>query len=753
MASPFTKVVANFSTTLVTAISTGGTSATLGSNLTKEGAAIPAGKYCFTVNQGKSNEQHFVCDVSGVAITNIQGVDRLGNVTTGALKDAQINDEIKITDYVNLLRLVEVLTGIKNLDGGNPLSYDATPVLSNPLALATVQFVLDNISGGTVSFNAIKWAGIAGETLASGDWVYLKEADGRWYKTAANDTTKSRNVRIGRAMGAGTAGNSISGGVFVEGLESVGTYTLGQKYYLSNTAGALATTPGTENVLVGIGDANGKLLFLNSYDPEAVTYNEKQAIQGNVGIPSNTNRFVTQDGMSKSDLDQTQLTQNASVEVGEANSTTLKNRIAQSFIPTRSKIRGVKLYKSADTGTFTGDIVIAIYGDSGSDTPAGVLADVTITNSKWQAIGVGEFTALFAAEYAGLVTGNKYWINIIVTTSDTSNHPNFGINSAGGYANGSLRYQNTTDGWVTASTFDLYFKTMEGNANQAVQTDAAGKIPLGFFDIAKMPIPAYYQRQFITDGQSETTEASTRGCASSQDGSVIYVISSNNPTNRFHRFVRDAYTGMYRKTNSVGMTPSVNSVSSVGVVLLGSFVYVFFDNGTNMGCYRYNSADLSGETLMTTPTVALAGTQSLIAWTDGVFLYWVSNNNSGSVNKYSVSGTTLTFVSSGTADSSLWNNGMNFGGAFFDGTNVYAFGAQNGNIARIIKLGSFFGVGNTTTDYQYNSYTFGDTQAGLLGYPIDEYRMYIGKVSADNPTSTSTTSRPFVELLPLTKPA
>ncbi len=135
MASPFTKVVANFSTTLVANLSVGGVTATLGSNLTKEGVAIPTGKYCFTVNQGKSNEQHFICTVTGTAITAIQGVDRLGNISAGAQKDARINDEIKLTDFVNLKTLVAVLEGTTPLDGTNPMEYDATPTLSDPLQL------------------------------------------------------------------------------------------------------------------------------------------------------------------------------------------------------------------------------------------------------------------------------------------------------------------------------------------------------------------------------------------------------------------------------------------------------------------------------------------------------------------------------------------------------------------------------------------------------------------------------------------
>ena len=44
------------------------------------------------------------------------------------------------------------------------------------------------------------------------------------------------------------------------------------------------------------------------------------------------------------------------------------------------------------------------------------------------------------------------------STSDTSNHPNLGVNSAGGYTDGNQIYNNTTDGWVATSGVDMYFK-------------------------------------------------------------------------------------------------------------------------------------------------------------------------------------------------------------------------------------------------------------------------------------------------------
>lgn len=132
MASQLTKVIANFSTQITTNISVGGLTATLASNLDKQGNALPTGKYCFTLNQGKSNEQHFICTLTGTAITAVQGVDHSGDITTGFLKDARINDPIKLTDFVNHKTIVDLLNGDAALDGGKPIKYDTAPALTDP---------------------------------------------------------------------------------------------------------------------------------------------------------------------------------------------------------------------------------------------------------------------------------------------------------------------------------------------------------------------------------------------------------------------------------------------------------------------------------------------------------------------------------------------------------------------------------------------------------------------------------------------
>ncbi len=198
--------------------------------------------------------------------------------------------------------------------------------------------------------------------------------------------------------------------------------------------------------------------------------------------------YVTQEEVTISSTDQTQTTADGVIEFGEANTTTKKNEIGQSYIPTRTKIRKVDLFKKANTGTFTGTVTVELQADSSGSWSGTALASKTFTNSEYNGLNIGEFECLFSSEYSGLVPDTTYWIVVKSSTADSSNHPNLGVNTAGGYANGSVKYKNTADGHVAVSTIDLYFKTYEGNESQVVKTDETGKIPNQLLD-----------RQYLTD--------------------------------------------------------------------------------------------------------------------------------------------------------------------------------------------------------------------------------------------------------------
>lgn len=477
MAQSLAKVIADFSTSLAAALAVGATSATIQSATDDDGVALPSGKYFFTLDVANSAKEHIVCDLSGTALTNIKSVSRQGVETTGVQRAHRVGASVTITDFAHLKRIVDLLMGTTQFDSAVNLGYDGAPVGLTGNQFATIAYVLSVVSGGSVTFDQqIAPNQVSGEALSVNDKVYLKESDSRWYKADADLTATFDQLQLGivktAAAGAGvTIQIAISGPV--SGFSGL---TPGAKYYLSNTAGDMSTSPGTYSVFLGWALSASVFLF-NPVLKTLPTQREKDAMAGVVGAPSSTNKFLNQDILTPSSTaDQSQTTQNAVTEAGEANATTKKNKLAQSFIPTLTTLRGVKLYKSANTGTYTGDVTIALQADSAGSPSGSNLASVTIPNAAYNALAVGEFSVFFSSVYSSLVAGSLYWIVISSSTSDTSNHPNFGSNSAGGYASGSVKYNNGTDGWVLISTIDLYFKTLPDISNRAVQTGTGSTI-------------------------------------------------------------------------------------------------------------------------------------------------------------------------------------------------------------------------------------------------------------------------------------
>lgn len=212
-------------------------------------------------------------------------------------------------------------------------------------------------------------------------------------------------------------------------------------------------------------------------DPRVPTQDENNALAGYLYAPNSSNPFLTKANLSDGNaVDQSQTTKDSAVAFAEADATTKHNLIAQSFIAGKTPIKSVSLSKEADTGTFAGDVTISLQADV-SGAPSGTaLATITIASAAWLALATGEFTAVFGAEYTA-VLGTTYWIVAQATTADNANHPNLSANSAGGYGSGSVKFKNTTDGWTTIPTIDLYFKVNIDLAGKVVQTDSNGQVP------------------------------------------------------------------------------------------------------------------------------------------------------------------------------------------------------------------------------------------------------------------------------------
>jgi len=180
--------------------------------------------------------------------------------------------------------------------------YWAVPDPVSNTDIANKEWVLSVVNGGSVSTNALITTGIAGETVSAGKIVYLKAADGRWWLASSASTATTDLLQLGIAQGSGTAGNNISGGVLLRGLDAnQSALTPGTIYYLG-TAGAISSSAGAIERAVGQSNSATTLQFDPDYYyiPTAL---QKAALAGNSGTPSGSNKYVTESGLTASQTD------------------------------------------------------------------------------------------------------------------------------------------------------------------------------------------------------------------------------------------------------------------------------------------------------------------------------------------------------------------------------------------------------------------------------------------------------------------
>lgn len=353
--------------------------------------------------------------------------------------------------------------------------------------LATKGYVDALVSGGTVSYNQEIIAGTAGENLTRAQVVYLKN-DGKWWKASAAAAATSLNVKLGicQTTALATAATTI----LISGLDqSQSGLVTGTLYYMSDTLGAISSSAGT--ISIDLGEAiNGTSFVFSPFTATTKVLSSVSNVRTSTTGSLNNVPLGPSAGAPNLDLtwlpattgttDQSQATQNGTITLGEQNLTTKHYLVGQKFVPARQSISGVTLYKIADSGSFTGTVKIAIQADT-AGSPTGVdLASYTITNAAWLKLtAAANFTVSFTTEYETLTVGGSYWIVVTPSTTDNTNHPNLGLNTAGGYAAGALKYNNTADGWVTVATSILTFVTIDGVLSKLPRTGTTdGLLPM-----------------------------------------------------------------------------------------------------------------------------------------------------------------------------------------------------------------------------------------------------------------------------------
>jgi len=250
------RIVSDFETQLSGAIAIGATSFIIQSVVDLDGTTLSDGIYCFTIDRDSTGaKEYLVGQLTNATktISAISSVGRQGALTTNAQRSHRIGANVIISDHSALNAIVKILNGTGTIDPASPIAYATQPTLSSAEQLATKGYVDGVVTGGTINADKlILGTQTAGETVAAGNIVYFKSSDSRWWLADADLTATFQNVQLGVALGVGTAGNAITGGVQISGICTAFTgLTATAIYYLSNTAGAVATSAGTNTVFLG----------------------------------------------------------------------------------------------------------------------------------------------------------------------------------------------------------------------------------------------------------------------------------------------------------------------------------------------------------------------------------------------------------------------------------------------------------------------------------------------------------------------
>lgn len=294
-------VVANFNAQLITKLNIGGTTASIDRNTDVDGQEIPNGKYFITIDVDNSRKEHFACTLTktgnGSDLTDLKTLNRTtGAETSGALRLHRIGAKVVITDFATILKVVRKFKGLEGITPASPMFYTSQPTLNDPNQLATVQYVLDVATGGSLTFDVqIISAQVAGEdNIAVNDIVYFKESDQKWYKSDADTLATVEGVFLGISKSVADENDPLQ--VAISGpVSGFSGLTAGEKYYVSNTAGGVSTTPGTNAVFIGWA-LTTSIILMNVKSFNTPTINEKNAMAGggSFGTPSATNKFLTE---------------------------------------------------------------------------------------------------------------------------------------------------------------------------------------------------------------------------------------------------------------------------------------------------------------------------------------------------------------------------------------------------------------------------------------------------------------------------
>lgn len=197
-----------------------------------------------------------------------------------------------------------------------------------------------------------------------------------------------------------------------------------------------------------------------------------------------------------------------------------------------------------------------------------------------------------------------------------------------------------------------------------------------------------------------TTEVDNALVCGNSDGTIIIAVF--NPINavgimgtQVVRYAFDTISGTYYRTHEVS-GPTIANAGAWGAypVVIGSYVYVVYESGTNVvGVQRLDLANLANAASMTFSGGTISHSdQWNVAFTDGTNLYIQRASATTQANKYTISGTTLTYDSAITYNADLFDGDLSVG--YSNGTHVWAWTNNDDAMATFLLAGT---AGTKTT--------------------------------------------------------
>lgn len=222
------------------------------------------------ISPGKDREEHFTfTGISAGVLTGVSHITMTAPYTeTSGLNEAHSAGEVIVlmtnapgfyNDFANKQN-DETIVGTYTFNELPALdSYEAP---TNAAQFAPKGYV-DAAALGTATVDKLIVAGTAGETISAGQLIYFDTGtNNEWMKCDADTAGSVDNVLLGIAQGAGTDGNAIAGGVLLKGLDANQSgMTQGDLMYASNTAGAISSSAGTTEVVVGAARSSTTFYF------------------------------------------------------------------------------------------------------------------------------------------------------------------------------------------------------------------------------------------------------------------------------------------------------------------------------------------------------------------------------------------------------------------------------------------------------------------------------------------------------------